>query len=238
MPGELPLYVRRDGGDPVHVTISSEATVGDLLAECGAAGFTAHHAGVLLQKDQLLADAGVCAEAVVELTGVKHRWRSQSLDISDDGLTAALDHEVNRFANAVTERPIDGQVRMTLTGSGGALSRVTSGAGRLTGVHVGLAPQGSEAVKEYCGGFSGSFGFTCDGSMHGTGEAKRQKEAGPEQNRPFNCGDEVVLDYDPRERSLRCSVNGEMQGFSWQNVPAGLVAIVSFGYPRAEATLH
>eukprot|EP01062_Namystynia_karyoxenos_P062915 TRINITY_DN5576_c0_g1_i2.p1 TRINITY_DN5576_c0_g1~~TRINITY_DN5576_c0_g1_i2.p1 ORF type:complete len:278 (+),score=57.65 TRINITY_DN5576_c0_g1_i2:84-836(+) len=246
MSGELMLFVRRSGGDKVPVVVPHTATVGDLLAECGCGQLAAaSYGGAQLHRDQPLADAGVCSEAVVDVVECTSYWGTidPQMTYSGDGkATARLDQEVGQFANAVCVHPITDRCDILLEAEPG--SKVTTlQADKLTGVHVGLAPraEGSQGDFDYMddhyiGDSPGTFGFSDDGTSNRK-QSMEHREESRAGNGSFTSGDIVTLHYNEVSRELNLSINGERQPTGFQDVPPGLHAVVSMGYPSTWATL-
>eukprot|EP01062_Namystynia_karyoxenos_P062914 TRINITY_DN5576_c0_g1_i1.p1 TRINITY_DN5576_c0_g1~~TRINITY_DN5576_c0_g1_i1.p1 ORF type:complete len:274 (+),score=47.36 TRINITY_DN5576_c0_g1_i1:84-824(+) len=242
MSGELMLFVRRSGGDKVPVVVPHTATVGDLLAECGCGQLAAaSYGGAQLHRDQPLADAGVCSEAVVDVVECTSYWGTidPQMTYSGDGkATARLDQEVGQFANAVCVHPITDRCDILLEAEPG--SKVTTlQADKLTGVHVGLAPraEGSQTIDlRYVGDIPGSRGFGDTGMATESGRIVTTGGA-IDTNKHLHSGDIVTLHYNEVSRELNLSINGERQPTGFQDVPPGLHAVVSMGYPSTWATL-
>ena len=71
--GELQVYVRNNAGEFQSFDVSADATVADLEELAGVSAGALTLGGVVLQPEQLLADAGVSAEATVVVEAPKLR---------------------------------------------------------------------------------------------------------------------------------------------------------------------
>lgn len=237
--GGLRLYLRSaDASAPHAIDVAPDATARDVAAAARGAGLpdaVVSFQGRTLAPGDLLADAGVGAESVLDVVAAPPRWKDHApaLRIGGDGSTATLPTGTSvGMQTVLSEAPLremhGGRCTITLHGGDGAKPAGGGSARELSMVYVGAALPGVP-LADFIGNSHGKgWEYAFNGEMYHRGSRSTYEG----QNKALYDGDQITVCFDAMQGTLRFLVNGVEQPKGFDNVGANAHAAVTFHDPH------